>query len=460
MKYMVMECHPAYAILMDEASRLVHAANLHYEVGQIVESPVLLQNAAPAESRPRFSVTMKRCLAAAACMVLLTGAGLAYYRGNYMTYTTIVVSAAADVSMDVSRSGKVLAVHALNDDAAQLLSDYDCRGKDKRTVTNELIGRAIENGYVSAGDTVYVYLDTDKTSDYESYRTELEEEIAAHDLTADVKEYQEKSQPTTPPETPAPTENTPVTETTAAATEPTAKQETATEVQDATESAEEPTEKTIPRWDDNSSWSGWGNWYSWDPWGFHEHWYYGADDDDDDDDDDDVVCETRPGWGRHNWEETTTEADEDDDHDDDDDDRGDDDGEDTTETQSVTEEATRHGQHGWYDDDYDDDDDDDDDDDWQWETDAEVETYPAETYPYIENPPIATHPRRGWDDDDDDQDVTEYQMPDEGWWNYRYCPYPEEEAATETSAEDPTEPAVQETAETTAPAAEDPIEVS
>ena len=29
MKYIVMECHEAYAILMDEESRFFHAANLH-----------------------------------------------------------------------------------------------------------------------------------------------------------------------------------------------------------------------------------------------------------------------------------------------------------------------------------------------------------------------------------------------------------------------------------------------
>jgi len=33
MKYIVMECHEGYAVLMDEESRFVNAANMHYEVG-------------------------------------------------------------------------------------------------------------------------------------------------------------------------------------------------------------------------------------------------------------------------------------------------------------------------------------------------------------------------------------------------------------------------------------------
>ena len=44
MKYVVMECHTAYAILMDEDSRFVKAANLNYEVGQTVENPVLMES--------------------------------------------------------------------------------------------------------------------------------------------------------------------------------------------------------------------------------------------------------------------------------------------------------------------------------------------------------------------------------------------------------------------------------
>lgn len=43
MKYMVMECRPSYAILLDEEGCFKKAANLHYEVGQIVEEPVLMR---------------------------------------------------------------------------------------------------------------------------------------------------------------------------------------------------------------------------------------------------------------------------------------------------------------------------------------------------------------------------------------------------------------------------------
>ena len=183
MKYMVMECHPAYAVLMDEASRIVHAANLHYEVGQIVESPVLLEHTA---ARPVISRNVRRFIAAAACFALMAGAGALYYRTNYMVYSSIVVSAAADMRMEVSRSGRVLSVQPLNQDAANLLADYDCKGKDQLTVTNELIERATQNGYVQKGDTVHVYYNKDKNKDPENYQNNVAQAIESHELTADV----------------------------------------------------------------------------------------------------------------------------------------------------------------------------------------------------------------------------------------------------------------------------------
>ena len=50
MNYMVMECHPSYAVLLDEEGRFLKAANLHYKTGQIVHDPVLMKEE-PAKQR-------------------------------------------------------------------------------------------------------------------------------------------------------------------------------------------------------------------------------------------------------------------------------------------------------------------------------------------------------------------------------------------------------------------------
>ena len=42
MKYLVMECHPAYAVVLTEDGRFLKAANMHYEVGQTVTEIIQL----------------------------------------------------------------------------------------------------------------------------------------------------------------------------------------------------------------------------------------------------------------------------------------------------------------------------------------------------------------------------------------------------------------------------------
>ena len=77
MKYIVMECHKGYAVLMDEESRYMKAANLRYVVGQTVTTPVLMEFSAGEERRISFYVT--RFAAAAACLALAVSAGSFYY---------------------------------------------------------------------------------------------------------------------------------------------------------------------------------------------------------------------------------------------------------------------------------------------------------------------------------------------------------------------------------------------
>ncbi len=43
MKYLVMETHPAYAVVLDNEGRFLKAANLHYQVGDTVERIVELR---------------------------------------------------------------------------------------------------------------------------------------------------------------------------------------------------------------------------------------------------------------------------------------------------------------------------------------------------------------------------------------------------------------------------------
>ena len=151
MKYLVMEVHPAYAIVLDEAGRFCKAANLHYQVGDTVQTIVELRQ--PRAAAPILWKPLAGLAAAAACFCLVF---FGYYQPNFTAYGTLRIRINPDVEMTVSRTDRVLDLEGLNEDGRALIDGYVYRGKDQETATGELVERAIHMGYLSDGDTVSI----------------------------------------------------------------------------------------------------------------------------------------------------------------------------------------------------------------------------------------------------------------------------------------------------------------
>ena len=80
MSYLVMECHPGYAILLDEEGRFLKAANLRYEIGQTVYNPVLMKKA-PEKQWNIVRRISSGIAAIAACFLFVFG--ISYYPKLY-----------------------------------------------------------------------------------------------------------------------------------------------------------------------------------------------------------------------------------------------------------------------------------------------------------------------------------------------------------------------------------------
>lgn len=173
MKYIVMECRPSYAIVLDEEGRFLRTANLRYEVGQTVEHVVLMreQKALPV----RLRVLAGAAGAAAACLALTLGAG--YYQTYVRTYSHIYMSINPDVQMDLNRKGTVVGLSGMNADGQALLADYDGKGKDKTLVADELIDRALDMGFLTAGGQVAFLIDAPEEEIFEAYGIELRTQV-------------------------------------------------------------------------------------------------------------------------------------------------------------------------------------------------------------------------------------------------------------------------------------------
>ena len=211
MNYMVMECHPSYAVLLDEEGRFLKAANLHYKTGQIVHDPVLMKEE-PAKQRNLMRWARSGMAAAAACFLLLIGFN--YYQNNVVSYSSIYLTINPEIQMDLNRKGSVTRLEGINEDGKTLLEGYDGKGKDKITVTDELIDRAIEMGFLSKGGQISFSIDAPDDALIQKYGEELQTEVLKYlenqfTITVEITNYQtgetESTQSTQPaPETAAP----------------------------------------------------------------------------------------------------------------------------------------------------------------------------------------------------------------------------------------------------------------
>lgn len=195
MKYLVMECHTSYAVLLDEEGRFVNAANLHYEVGQTVEEPVLMRDESVAggvqtegaelipmrsgERNSRRRIWRLGSVAAvAACFLMVFGIG--YYQQYLAVHASILMTINPKVEISLNRRGTVVKLSGANEDGAELLEGYTGKGKDKVTVADELIDRAIEMGFLSAGGQVSFVIDTPKEAEFQEYGLELRSGVTEH----------------------------------------------------------------------------------------------------------------------------------------------------------------------------------------------------------------------------------------------------------------------------------------
>ena len=178
MKYMVMECHPGYAVLLDEEGCFRKAANLRYEVGQTVEEPFLMKERQSGLSVLPGKRWISTAAAMAACAFLLFG--FRYYQNYMYPYSSIYLTINPEVLMELNRQGNVVRLSGTNEDGRKLLEGYSGRGKDKLTVADELIDRAIDMGFLSEGGQVSFYIDAPDEALFQEYGVELRTEITEH----------------------------------------------------------------------------------------------------------------------------------------------------------------------------------------------------------------------------------------------------------------------------------------
>ncbi len=167
MKYLVMECHPAYAVVLDEEGRFLKVANLNYGPGQTVSSVIELK---PSGSIRRFG----RWIVAAASLasslfVLIFGA----WQFLLVPYGSVRLQINPDVLISVNRLNYVTGIEGLNQDGMALITDYEYRFKKLENTADELADLAVEMAYLSDDETIWI----DVRSSHERWKQETQEQL-------------------------------------------------------------------------------------------------------------------------------------------------------------------------------------------------------------------------------------------------------------------------------------------
>ena len=163
MKYMVMECHLSYAVVLSRDGRFLKVANRHYEVGQTVTNVIEMQIP---QSVPKEKTVVKErerrrwvyaAVAVAAVFLLVFSFAL---QTGLSTFASIYLSINPEVRIDVNRYDKVIALEGINTEGKKLVEEYKYNNKELNPVIDELVDRAIEMGYLHEGGRITLVLDS------------------------------------------------------------------------------------------------------------------------------------------------------------------------------------------------------------------------------------------------------------------------------------------------------------
>ena len=195
MKYLVMENHPGYSIVLDERGAFHRVANMGYEPGERVEDVVFMNDRPEAAGRTGARKTFAT-LAAACVLLVFASVVNVFMQSPDHIYMTINPS----VTIEADRSGTVEEIEAANADGKELIEGYEYEGKKTRRVVRDLVDRAEEKGFISEGELISLEIETDDRDRSEEIAGALFDDLETHTggiysitITIDHEIYQTRS---------------------------------------------------------------------------------------------------------------------------------------------------------------------------------------------------------------------------------------------------------------------------
>lgn len=118
----------------------------------------------------------------AACLFIGIFAGIRFFGTDknekkviQPVQSKIYITINPSICLDLSEDGSILEIEALNEDGQNLITNYRYNKKDRMAVTEELIQKAIDSGYLEKGGKVTLSIESENNDDFIQYDSEFRE---------------------------------------------------------------------------------------------------------------------------------------------------------------------------------------------------------------------------------------------------------------------------------------------
>ena len=165
MKYLVMECHPGYAVVLSQDGRFLKTANLNYDVGETVSDIIIM------DSKPKNRLRRLFILIAALLCAALAALAVWYYA--LAPAGTVSLAVNPEVTITVNRLFYVLSAEGLNDDGRRLVDEESTLFRRAEEFADDLVERAYLLDYLDDGGTILLNV----TSNSDSWKANTENRL-------------------------------------------------------------------------------------------------------------------------------------------------------------------------------------------------------------------------------------------------------------------------------------------
>ncbi len=120
-------------------------ADIHCDIGGYALSQSVEQSSSK-KKVVKFRTAQKFVAAAASLLILFSGGTM--YMNSFAEDSIIGIDVNPSIELITNKSNKILDVHALNDDALEILDGMDLEKVDATIAVNAIIGSMVTNGYI------------------------------------------------------------------------------------------------------------------------------------------------------------------------------------------------------------------------------------------------------------------------------------------------------------------------